>query len=147
MDRVYNNESIVACTMLHILSLEAMEPARLLLITTLVVDDAIRNRISSYTTFNIMAKKEGNFDKALNRKFQGMLPVMINAVLILRQAKHVEYKGKELSVCFQKLLDYSDLYSLKSNRLNEIYNAVDNIQGLISKVRTATIYKRLNIIL
>lgn len=147
MDRVYNNEGIIACTMLHILSLEAMEPARLLLVTTLVIDDAIRSRISLYTTFGTMAKKEGNFYKALNRKFQGMLPVMINAVLVLRQAKRVEYKGEKLSVCFQNLLESSDLYNLNSNRLNEIYDAVDNIQNLISKVRTATIYKRLNIML
>lgn len=147
MDRVYNNESVVACTMLHILSIEAMDPARLLLVTTLVVDDAIRSRIPLYKTFNAMVVKEGDFYKALNRKFQGMLPVMINSILILRQAKSIEYKEKKLSVSLRNLLDYTDLYNVKSNRLNDIYKAVDNLQALISRERTANIYKRLNIIL
>ena len=144
MDRIYNNEALLAVVILRILESGAMDLARLLLMTTILLDDLSRGRLEKAVNAEDLYLKMSRTSRSFNRKYREMTIIFMNAIQMLRQANRIRYVGSA-SVELVSLASDKNLSEIKSDRMKKILSSVAIILKKFSDVSTSTIYNQLRI--
>lgn len=144
MDRIYNNEALLAIVILRMLEPGAMDLAKLLLMTTILLDDLSRDRLEKAINAEDFRLKMSRTSKSFNRKYREMTIIFMNAIQLLRQAGCIRYVGST-SVELVSSVSDKNFSEIQSERMNKILSSVDMIQDMFRDVPTATIYNQLRI--
>lgn len=144
MDRIYNNEALLAVVILRILESGIMDLARLLLMTTILLDDLSRDRLEKAINAEDFRLKMSRTSKSFNRKYREMTIIFMNAIQLLRQAGCIRYVGAT-SVELVSSASDKNFSEIQSDRMKRILSSVDNILDKFRDVPTATLYNQLRI--
>ena len=144
MDRIYNNEALLAVVILKILESGAMDLARLLLMTTILLDDLSRGRLEKSVNAEDFRLKMSRTSKSFNRKYREMTIIFMNAIQMLRQAGRLRYV-ETTSVELVSSVSDKNFSEIQSDRMKRILSSVDIILDKFHEVPTATIYNQLRI--
>lgn len=148
MDRIINNESVAICAILNALELNVEEIARLNLFTVMITDSAIRRRVTGYSDYSQLIKKESSFYQAINRKFVELQPIFLNALTMLLMGGMVEKISEDkYSFTGEGLHMALDLKNVQDEVTQEILKAAIQLNALVSGKDTASLYKDLKIVL
>lgn len=144
MDRIYNNEALLAIVILRMLEPGAMDLAKLLLMTTILLDDLSRGRLEKAINAEDFRLKMSRTSRSFNRKYREMTIIFMNAIQMLRQANRIRY-ADITSVELVSSVSDKNFSEIQSERMNKILSSVDMIQDMFRDVPTATIYNQLRI--
>ena len=140
MNRVYNNEAIIMCCIVHLLKTEKMDMAKLYLFTTLLVDIQLFSWVKRSDSFNQLSdliKNQG----LIFRKLCSFGPYFLNATIILKQNRFITISDGSISTGISNFPEGC----LRSNRLERIMKTSDKLLKICSGISTKDLYHNLNI--
>lgn len=148
MDRIINNEIVVICSLLHAMTLDVNDIARLYLYVVMASDRAIRKRLLSYTSYAELVRQESVYYRALNRKFVEFLPVILNALTMLELSGKIENTGNHRYELTEEGCKIAlDLQGQVASIFGEVKQAVICLESFFSVKGVQVLYKDLMIVL
>lgn len=148
MDRIANNESLVMCAILNALVGDVNQMAKLYLLVVMSIDRAIRNRVERYATYDDMVRAESGFDRALNRKFLEMQPVILNAMTMLMLSGKIEIQDtNRIDLTSEGGQMAADIQDIDSEVVEEVKLAIITLCELCNNVDEKKLYTDLKIVL
>ena len=138
MNRVYNNEAIIMCCIVHLLKTEKMDMAKLYLFTTLLVDIQLYSCVKRSDSFNQLSDYITN-QGLISRKLCSFGPYFLNATVILKQNKFIVISDGSISTGNSKFPEGC----LRSNRLERIMKVSDKLLKICSEISTKELYHNL----
>jgi len=138
---VYNNEAIASCIFLSVLKkVQKIDIARSCLVLPFLMDDKtvahiVKNQASLVDLENTIAQHPRLF-ASFNKRFLSLLPITINAIMILKKASQVIIKGQNIEAN-DTTLDFSYL----GDRWEKIREAVPFYLNLTERYSTEQLYK------
>lgn len=148
MDRIINNESVAICAILNALVHDVDDLARLNLFVVMTTDRAVRNRLTSYSSYAEMVARESSYYQALNRKFVEFQPVFFNAATMLLMGGKIEksQEGK-YGLTSEGARMALELHDNQESVIESVKKAAIQLEAVIRQKDTATWYKDLKIVL
>lgn len=148
MDRIINNESVAICAILNALVHDVDDLARLNLFVVMTTDRAVRNRLTSYSSYAEMVARESSYYQALNRKFVEFQPVFFNAATMLLMGGKIEksQEGK-YGLTSEGARMALELHDNQESVIESVRKAAIQLEAVIRQKDTATWYKDLKIVL
>lgn len=147
MDRLYNNEALLSCTIMKMLSFGGMDYARLSLSVPLVVDDGLRETLchchSDREAF--IAEVRNNTMLLLNRKYLDYQPTILNSLVILAQGNLLDYDNGMLSLHGSHIDFLESFNTINSDRLHDICSSISELIGMFSETTNEELFSLLNI--
>lgn len=140
MNRVYNNEAIIMCCIVHLLKTEKMDMAKMYLFTTLLVDIQLYSCVKRSDSFNQLSDLIKNQGLIL-RKLCSFGPYFLNATIILKQNRFITISDGSISTGISNFPEGC----LRSNRLERIMKTSDKLLKICSGISTKDLYHNLNI--
>lgn len=142
MNRVYNNEAILMCCIVHLLKNEMMDIAKLYLFTILLVDTQLYSFVKKSDNFHQLSSVITN-QGLISRKLCSFGPYFLNATVILKQNKFITISSGKISLGNFQFPEGS----LRSKRLERIMKTTEKLLKLCSGISTTELYHNLNIAL
>lgn len=141
----YNNEAIASCVMLQALKhVKSIDIARACLILPLLLDDRtvsyLKQQKSNEIKLNDLVNSRPKLFTTINRRFNALLPVTINTLMILRKSNQATL-SKTLTLQIETLPNDIEI----GDRFNEIRNVIPILMDIFDKHTTLELYKILRI--
>lgn len=141
----YNNEAIASCVFLSILQkVGSMDIARSCLILPFLLDDKtvgyLKNHSPSDGGLQEMMSEERRLFTSFNKRYLALLPVSINALLLLSKGGQIII---EKHILDNSTLNFRDVDY--GNRFNSIQQTIPNFITLVENLSTVQLYQILKI--
>jgi len=130
---IYNNEAIACCTILSVLKkARSMSIAKLCLVLPFLLDDRTVSLLLTYlgkkVTIKELVSNNSSRFSSFNQRFKVLLPVLVNSIMILHDAKLVELSQKVIKISNTDIVidDYGERLD-KINQVSSVFaNMLDN---------------------
>ena len=141
----YNNEAIASCIFLSILNrVGKLDIARSCLILPFLLDDRTVNYLAKTKEQDLrlesFIKDKPRLFVSFNKRYSSLLPVTINALMILSKSNQINIDD-EIVKAKTLTLDNSDL----GGRFSKIDSVIPDLIKMLNNHRTSTLYKILKI--
>jgi len=141
----YNNEAIASCIFLSVLQkVGSMDMARSCLILPFLLDDKTVAYLKNYHTsiggLQEVMSEERRLFTSFNKRYLALLPVSINALVLLSKGGQITIEKQILN---NSTLDLSEADF--GNRFNSIQQAIPNFLILLENLSTVQLYQTLKI--
>lgn len=140
---IYNNEAIACCAILSVLKeAKTMSIAKLCLVLPFLLDDRIVSLLLGQKREEIsiqgLVSNNSSHFSSFNQRFKVLLPVLINSITILYDAKLIELSHKEIRISDTNIVlnDYGE-------RLDKINQVSSTFVNLLNKQDQTELYKTL----
>lgn len=147
MDKLYNNEALLSCSILEMLKHGPMDYARLALCLPLAVDDSIRTVFQECQGDRdvFMAKLRTNSLLFLNRKYLEYQPSILNSLVILSQSGMIDYNRDMLFIDGIHTGKSEADFKACSSRLQQICGSIPLLIQMFTGLSNQELYSELNI--
>lgn len=143
---IYNNEAIASCVLLSVLDrIDSIDIARSCLILPFLLDDQTVHYLQKNMNVDIdleqLIVERARLFTSFNKRYQALLPITINSLMILKKSNQIGINGYILS-------NKSSLIQLNMDvgeRLDLIMNVMPFYLKMIEKYSTNKLYEILNI--
>ncbi len=142
---VYNNEAIASCIYLSILNnVDKLDIARSCLILPFLLDDRTVSYLSKNQDIELeleqLIKEQSRLFTSFNKRYLSLLPVTINALILLRTSNQISL-GSEIANTAILNLENKNL----GDRFNKIEEVIPKFLLMLEKYTTIQLYKTLKI--
>lgn len=143
---IYNNEAIASCVLLSVLnSIDSIDIARSCLILPFLLDDQTVNYLRRNKSIELnlvqLIEERARLFSAFNKRYQALLPVTINALMILKKSNQIEINSNILSSKNTRIQSNMDV----GERLELIMEVMPFFLAMTEKYSTIQLYEILNI--
>lgn len=133
---VYNNEAFgvvaIASTLRHAQTLSLSKALLILpLFSHKETLDYLKRSNSDVKSIEQLIAKKGNVVSNFHKRYESLLPVSINSILILCEMKIAKYENQQLVLINHSRFNFND--SGLGNRAKEIIKASKNVSNLLQK--------------
>lgn len=143
MDRIYNNEALLSILILRLLEFGPSDVSRMLLFSTVLIDDTSRSRLNKSVSSDDFFLKMRHTTKSFNRKFRETTVIFLNAIQLLKQVGRIDYNERGL-VLPHKLASIRTS-DINSNRLVEILSSAQKMHEILKNIPTEILFSQLRI--
>src|SRR5665647_1269233 len=142
---IYNNEAIASCVLLSVLDrIDSIDIARSCLILPFLLDDQTVHYLQRNLSVDLdlvqLIFERARLFTSFNKRYQALLPITINSLMILKKSNQIEINGNILSnksLLIQSNMDVGE-------RLDSIRNVMPFFLTMIEKYSTIQLYEILN---
>lgn len=147
MDKLYNNEALLSCSILEMLKHGPMDYARLALCLPLAVDDSIRAVFLECqgNRDEFMTKLRTNSLLLLNRKYLEYQPSILNSLVILSQSGMIDYDRDKLFIDGSHTNMAESEFEFGSVRLHQICESISILIQMFTGLSSQELYSELNV--
>ena len=143
---IYNNEAIASCVLLSVLnSIDSIDIARSCLILPFLLDDQTVNYLRRNKSIELnlvqLIEERARLFSSFNKRYQALLPVTINALMILKKSNQIEINSNILSSKNTRIQSNMDV----GERLELIMEVMPFFLAMTEKYSTIQLYEILNI--
>lgn len=127
---IYNNEAIACCAILSVLKkAKRMSIAKLCLVLPFLLDDRTVSLLSTYlgkevTIKELVSNNSCRFS-SFNQRFKALLPVLVNSIMILHDAKLVKLSQKVIKIANTDIV--IDDYGERLDKINQVSSVIANM--------------------
>ncbi len=145
MDKIYNNESVICCTLLKILTYKTWNATSLSVLIPLLHEDKYFKILTSVVSIEDIDKvKILTFDKMYN----SYLPLFSNAIVLLEQSCLIErVNDLEYSLTSKGQEAANALGNMHSHRVDYIMSCVPKLLNVIENLSIKELFFKLKIVL
>ena len=143
---IYNNEAIASCVLLSVLnSIDSIDIARSCLILPFLLDDQTVNYLRRNKSIELnlvqLIEERARLFSSFNKRYQALLPVTINALMILKKSNQIEINSNILSSKRTRIQSNMDV----GERFELIMEVMPFFLTMTEKYSTIQLYEILNI--
>ena len=142
MDRIYNNEALLSIVILRLLDFGPSDVSRMLLFSTVLMDDTSRSRLNKSVSSDDFFLKMRHTIKSFNRKFRETTVIFLNTIQMLKQAGSIDYKERDFLLHKLAAIYTSDI---NSNRLAEILSSAQKMHEILKNISIEILFSQLRI--
>lgn len=142
---IYNNEAIACNTIIAVLQvILKLDMAKLCLVLPFLLDDRslllLEKHLNHETSLIDIISNNPNYFSSFNRRYVALLPILINSITILYDAKMVKISHKEILYSSTNI-DFKDC----GERFYRISKVSSFFADIINDTQTTELYKALKI--
>ncbi len=148
MNRLYDNEGLVACTIIRLLEYGDYDFARIAILVSLFVNDKMRHALNRSNGRNTGLNDVTMCCNAImiNRIYNEMLSVEINSIIILCQMGIIRLSAKGILSLNTNGAEFtSNLRTMNSRRFAKIDKSIKKNISVLSDISTSDLYINLGI--
>lgn len=142
---VYNNEALASCIFLSLLSQsQYFDISRLCLVLPFLLDDRTTNYLLNNTddiNLELFIKQKPRYFILFNKRYLSLLPVSINSIKMLYDAKQIEVKNELITVNNSFNTDDRSL----GDRFYKINQVIPTFLSITNRYSTKELYKILRV--
>jgi len=142
---IYNNEAIACSTIILVLQeVTRLDISKLCLVLPFLLDEKtvslLEKNMNNGMSMNNLISDNPNYFSSFNRRYVALLPVLINSIIILYDAKIVKISHKEIQYSSTNI-DFKDC----GERFDRISKVSSYFAEILKSTKTIDLYKALKI--